>query len=209
MARHLSESDAGLGWLVTDDGVRLRYSERGAGNEGAGTVVFLHGWAANGRWFDHNAPLAKEIRMVTLDYRGMGESEHPGHGSRVSRIAADVRCLLLKLNIERAVLCGTSLGYTVIMSYLELFGYERIVGVSFVDQSATMYYKPGWALGAPELSNMAQVAELCSQLAHNLDQLADGIISSGFGSNPPSDREREFFKDQILKCDPRHLGLLM
>lgn len=139
----------------------------------------------------------------------MGESEHPGHGFRVSRIAADVHCLLTKLNIERAVLCGTSLGFTVIMSYLELFGYSRIDGVAFVDQSACMAYKPGWSTGAPELSNRAQVAELSAQLLSNFEGLADGIISAGFGALPPSDRERSFFREQILKCDPRHLGALM
>jgi len=177
------------GFLETDDGVQLRYTDRGKMNAGAGTVVFLHGWGANGRWFDRNVALAREVRMVTLDYRGMGESAHPGHGFRVSRLAADVRCLLAELNIERAVLCGTSLGcarplrarapnasaraarrlcgehaaphpshrFTVIMSYLELFGYERIDGVAFVDQSACMASKPGWSTGAPELSNAAQV----------------------------------------------------
>jgi pimeloyl-ACP methyl ester carboxylesterase len=106
----LAMSEEGSDWLTTDDGVRLRYTDRGSFNAGAGCVVFLHGWAANGRWFDRNRELSKEIRMITLDYRGMGESEHPGHGFRVSRLAADVRCLLLKLSIERAVLCGTSLG---------------------------------------------------------------------------------------------------
>ncbi|KAG8471258.1 hypothetical protein KFE25_009679 [Diacronema lutheri] len=197
------------GFLETDDGVQLRYTDRGKMNAGAGTVVFLHGWGANGRWFDRNVALAREVRMVTLDYRGMGESAHPGHGFRVSRLAADVRCLLAELNIERAVLCGTSLGFTVIMSYLELFGYERIDGVAFVDQSACMASKPGWSTGAPELSNAAQVAELCAQLELNFESLADGIVTAGFGASPPTDQARAFFREQILKCDPRHLAALM
>lgn len=139
----------------------------------------------------------------------MGESAHPAHGFRVSRLAADVHCLLGALDIRRAVLCGTSLGFTVIMSYLELFGYGRVDGVAFVDQSACMAHKPGWATGAPELSNAAQVAALCAQLSSDFEGLADGIVSAGFGQVPPSDSERAFLRGQILKCDPVLLGGLM
>jgi pimeloyl-ACP methyl ester carboxylesterase len=201
--------DDGKRWLTTDDGVRLRYHDRGAFNAGLPAVVFLHGWSANGRWFDRNVDLARTVRMVTLDYRGMGESDHPGHGFRVSRLAADVRCLLLELNIASAVLVGTSLGFTVIANYLELYGYDRAAGVAFVDQSACMYSKPGWCTGAPELSNAALVADLNAALVSDFGALADGIISGGFGVTPPSDVERSFFKSQILKCDPRALGALM
>jgi len=114
-----------------------------------------------------------------------------------------------RLEWKPQILCGTSLGFTVIMNYIELFGYGRIIGAAFVDQSACMYYEPGWPYGAPDLSNMAFVADLDAQLHSDFDTLADGIISGGFGANPPSDAERNFFKPQILKCDPRALGALM
>lgn len=205
----MGDEDDGKGWLTTDDGVRLRYQDRGTFNAGAGCVVLLHGWGANGHWFDRNVELARTHRMVTLDYRGMGESDHPGHGFRVSRLAADVRCLLLELNLDNVVLVGTSLGFTVIVNYLELFGYDRVAGAAFVDQSACMYSKPGWCTGAPELSNATLVADLNAALLNDFDSLADGIISGGFGVTPPSDVERSFFKAHILKCDPRALGALM
>lgn len=53
-------------FFTTDDGVKLWYTDRSASNAAVGTVVFLHGWAANSRWFDRNLPLAKELRVVTL-----------------------------------------------------------------------------------------------------------------------------------------------
>lgn len=197
-------------FLTTDDGVRLRYTDQGTFNAGAGALVFLHGWGANGRWFDRNVPaLSQRLRVLTLDYRGMGDSEHAAYGHRVSRLSADVHCLLKELDVNKAVLCGTSLGFTVIMNYVEIFGYDRLTGLAFVDQSACMYYKPGWALGAPELSNMSQVAALEAQLHSDFPALADAIISSGFGAQPASDRDREFFKDQILKSDPRALAAIM
>lgn len=65
----MSAMEAEVGFLVTNDGVRLRYTDRSPFNAGAGTLVFLHGWAANGRWFDKNVTLAKELRVVTLGAR--------------------------------------------------------------------------------------------------------------------------------------------
>lgn len=201
MARSPTSDSAGQPqFLTTDDGVRLRYVDRGQFNAGAGCVVFLHGWSANGRWFDRNVSISSEVRVVTMDYRGMGDSEHPGHGFRVSRLAADVRCLLSELNLDKVVLVGTSLGFTVIMNYIELFGTARVAGVAFVDQSACMYSKPGWTCGAPDLSNMALVASLDALLATDFPALADGIISSGFGETPPTDSEHEFFKREESAC---------
>lgn len=122
----------------------------------------------------------------------MGDSDKPGHGARVSRIAADVNDLLVHLSStagtralpsqhrqsadtgaavaglqQKVVLCGCSLGFTIICLYLENYGTARIAGVSFVDQSAAMYHRPGWVTGAPDLSDPAMCAGPAARKAHN------------------------------------------
>ena len=149
--------------------------------------------------------------QATVDHRGMGDSGKPGHGHRVCRISADVRDLLAHVDDmpQQVVLCGCSLGFTIIMLYLELFGDARVAGVAFVDQSAAMYHRPGWTTGAPELSTPAMTADLCAALKYDFDGLADGIIAGGFGDVPPTVAERAFFKPHVLKCDAHFLGKLM
>jgi len=123
-----------------NDKVRLKYTD--VGPRTAPALVLLHGWSANGNWFVRNVPeLAKDLRVITVDHRGMGESDKPGHGHRVCRLSADVRDLLVHLEgtaalSQKVVLCGCSLGFTIICLYLELFGDAKIAGVAFVDQSA-------------------------------------------------------------------------
>ena len=154
------------------------------------------------------------MRVITVDHRGMGDSDKPGHGHRVCRLSADVRDLLAHLEAQsslsqKVVLCGCSLGFTIITLFLELFGDAKVAGVAFVDQSAAMYSRPGWTTGAPELSNAAMTADLAAALHHDFDGLADGIISGGFGKLAPTAQERAFFKPHILKCDAHFLGKLM
>ena len=74
------------------------------------------------------------------------------------------------------MLCGCSLGFTIICLYLENYGTARIAGVSFVDQSAAMYHRPGWVTGAPHLSDPAMCAGTnhpSLQLSHALAGLVD------------------------------------
>jgi len=194
--------------LVTDDGVKLRYTD----TMGDGyPLVLLHGWTANGRWFDRNVPYlsSKGLRVVTMDYRGMGDSEHCKHGARVARLSKDVKCLVDKLELENAVFCGTSMGFTVISLYYELFGKHRLKGAAFVDQTAAQYIKPGWELGSLGLCTREMVADMKASLANTPDDVARGVAFSGFGIEPPSEEEYEWFGNEFRKCDLEFCGRLM
>lgn len=183
-------------YFRTNDGVKLHYTSIGA--ESGFPLILLHSWSANGKYFCRNVPgLSKSgLQCFTLDYRHMGESEKPGHGFRVSRLAADLHCFINYLNLSRKpVLCGSSIGFTVISLFMEIYGQQSIAGVCFIDQSCAMYHRPGWVTGklthsvswkmkktgAPDLSNPAMCAELLSTLKLDFANLADGIVSGGFG----------------------------
>jgi pimeloyl-ACP methyl ester carboxylesterase len=120
--------------------VRLHYSTLGAGRP----VVFLHGWQGSSvQW----RPVAEELNgclRVLYDHRGHGRSEDSVSGWSVHRLAADLRELLVELELSGVTLVGHSMGCSVIWAYLELFGSTGLDGLVFVDQSPVMVDGPFW-----------------------------------------------------------------
>jgi len=91
--------------FTTSDGCDLDY--RVDGPAGAQTLVLLHGWSQSRAMFDRALPaLSRDLRVVTYDQRGHGESAKPDHGARIARLAADLRELLDHLGITSAHLGG-------------------------------------------------------------------------------------------------------
>ena len=68
--------------------------------------------------------LRDRYRVLSLDLRGHGTSEHPG-GYTFPLYAADLHCVLDRLGIERATLVGHSLGGQIVCAYAGLFP-ERV-----------------------------------------------------------------------------------
>lgn len=92
---------------VTIDRVEFGYDEVGEGP----CIVFLHGWMCNRRFWDPLiAPLVRQRRVVSLDFRGQGESSIPADGYTVEQLATDVRDVFTMLGIDEAVIVGHSMG---------------------------------------------------------------------------------------------------
>ena len=74
--------------VTTDDGVSISYATAG---EGPPHLLFMHGWAGSGRYFDatiEHLDLTR-LRAVTFDLRGHGSSDPATDGYTLERIAAD------------------------------------------------------------------------------------------------------------------------
>src|SRR6202022_3094763 len=87
----------------------IAYSDHGIGLP----VIFLHAFPLNrAMWNGEIAALLDEqrYRLVSLDWRGFGESDIAGEISTMEVLAGDVVALMDHLGIEKAVLCGLSLG---------------------------------------------------------------------------------------------------
>lgn len=117
----------------TGDGVRIHYVDAGRGHP----VVMLTGFSQSAAEFGKQIDdLSSDYRVIAMDYRGHGASEKPDHGYRVSRLATDLRELLVHLDLQDATLLGHSLGCTVIWSYWDTYGRDRIDRLVLVDQAA-------------------------------------------------------------------------
>ncbi|SRR5579875_1773108 len=145
-------------WVDTDDGGRIHAVERGSGPP----VVLLHGVTLSlATWAHQLRDLAADHRIVAMDQRGHGLSLPGGDGfgppgsgrglrdngpapatgaPGIRRLAADVRCVLDALGIERAVLVGHSMGGMVALQLaVDMDGADlarRVAGLALVSTTA-------------------------------------------------------------------------
>jgi pimeloyl-ACP methyl ester carboxylesterase len=104
------------------NGHRISYEEYGAGER---PLVLIHGLLMNRRMFDRLGPaMAKRgNRVITIDLLGHGRSDRPADMSQYSMtfFARQVEALLDHLDLDSAVIGGTSLGanVTLELAYLE------------------------------------------------------------------------------------------
>ena len=113
------------------DGVSLHVREWGP--ETGPIIVLLHGGGANVHWWDHLAPgWAGSHRIVALDFRGHGDSDHPEE-REVGAFNVDLDALVAHLGTERVVLVGHSMGAHVALDHASRYPATR--GVVLIDPS--------------------------------------------------------------------------
>jgi len=128
--------------VVTNDGVTLRYEEAGSGK----TLVCIPGWSQTAAQFKHQlSGLSDRYRVIAVDMRGHGESDKPDTGYTIQRLAKDVQDLLVARNLTDVTLMGHSMGSSVIWSYWQLWGADRLSKLIFVDQMPMITADPRWS----------------------------------------------------------------
>jgi pimeloyl-ACP methyl ester carboxylesterase len=118
----------------SEDGLRLHYRDY-AGPADQPPILCLPGLTRNARDFEAVAArLAGTWRVIAIDFRGRGESEHDPQPAnyKPKTYARDVLKLLDQLGIADAVFFGTSLGGLVTM-LLAASDPERIAGALIND----------------------------------------------------------------------------
>jgi 3-oxoadipate enol-lactonase len=102
------------------DGITIAYRDEGAGLP----VIFIHAFPLNqSMWDDQVAALKNHCRTISMDLRGFGASDAPDGPYTMDQMAADIRSLMSKLDIEHAVLVGLSMG-----GYISLAFYRNYPG---------------------------------------------------------------------------------
>jgi len=113
------------------DGVRVHYQEKGMGMP----LVLLHGFTSSTySWKDVFEPLSQNFRVIAVDLKGFGFSGKPdGDYSRRAQ-AMLVGHLLDYLRIEKAWLCGNSMGGEIALN-VALLNPQRLAGVILIDSA--------------------------------------------------------------------------
>ncbi len=113
----------------TYEGYRLSYDEYGSGGR---PFVLIHGLLMNRHMFERLGPILAEQgnRVIALDLLGHGRSDRPDDLQRYSMplFAYQVNALLDELELDTAVIGGTSLGANVSLEMAVRFS-DRVEGL--------------------------------------------------------------------------------
>lgn len=133
--------------IRADDGIRLEYTEHG--DPAGRPVVLLAGFKAAATSWMFQVPALERAgyRVLAVDLRGHGTSEHPASGVDMARRGRDVRDVMDTLDLQGVVLVGGSMGANTIWSYLSQEGPGRVAAVVSVDQTPQMLNSPDWPHG--------------------------------------------------------------
>jgi pimeloyl-ACP methyl ester carboxylesterase len=211
------------------EGNRISYQVQGSGDR---PLVLIHGLLMSRRMFDKLAPemAARGNRVLCIDLLGHGESDRPSDMRRYSMpfFAEQVVALLDHLEVDRAVVGGTSLGANVTLEVAALAP-DRLQGM-FVEMpvlddallAAALAFTPIMAalrLGRPVIKAVAAGTSRIPRTNYLVDMGLDWLrrdpepseaVLEGlfFGRTAPHSDVRKTFQQPALivghPSDPLH-----
>jgi 3-oxoadipate enol-lactonase len=136
---------------TTVNGVQLAYRDAGAGQP----IVFLHAFPLNQTmWDEQVATLSRNYRVITFDWRGFGASEVGEAEVTMDVFADDLAALLDELQIERATICGLSMGGYAVFAFYRKYAH-RVKALILADTRATADTEEG-KKGRYEMAELAR-----------------------------------------------------
>jgi non-heme chloroperoxidase len=106
-------------------------------------LLLIHGWSGNHLCWTRQtgSELSDEFRLVALDLRGHGMSEHPLDANQYtdsSLWAADIAAVIDQCRLHQPVLVGWSYGGFIICDYVRAYGQDGIGAINFVGAAVTL-----------------------------------------------------------------------
>lgn len=173
------------------DGNKIHYTVYGNGEP---TVVFIHGWACDETvWDGQTAKLGDQMRCITIDLPGHGQSDKPDIPYTMRLYARAIDAILRDAQVSSTVLVGHSNGTPVIRQFYREFPTE-VRGLVIVDG------------GLRPMADTATIKKFLEPF-HGPDylQLA-GKFVEGLTSSIKDQSLRERIKATILKT-PQHVAV--
>ncbi|MGH7591184.1 MAG: alpha/beta fold hydrolase [Gemmatimonadales bacterium] len=116
---------------LTVNGVNLAVDIRGDGP----AILFVHGYPLDRTIWQHQVGALTGWRRIAPDLRGFGLSDAPDLGYSMATYADDLAALLDALGVDRAVVCGHSMGGYIGFEFARRFR-DRLRALILVDTRA-------------------------------------------------------------------------
>jgi pimeloyl-ACP methyl ester carboxylesterase len=115
---------------VSSDNVPIAYMASG---KGPVTLVFVHGWSCDTRYWQEQIPyFAKKYQVVSVDLAGHGHSGFGRPDYTMPLFGQDVKAVVDAVGAKRVILIGHSMGGVVIGEAAVLMP-DRVVGLIGID----------------------------------------------------------------------------
>lgn len=168
--------------------------------QGAVTMVLIHGWGMNGRaWDSVLLPLMDAgIRVVTIDHRGCGRSDHDFDDLGIDSIAGDVVKLVGELALDSVILNGWSLGGAVATKAAHSLGGACRALILTAGASPIYTQKPDLPLGGLATDVEATVVAMNADRINFLTALSQAVCAK-----PVSDAVLNWMVDSFIQSSAR------
>ena len=124
---------AQAGWphfVKSKDGSLISYETYGTGEP---TLIFVHGWSCDARYWRAQVPnFSEKHRVVLIDLAGHGHSSMTRSNYTMKAFGEDVRAVTQAVGDKRVILIGHSMGGEVIVEAARLMP-KRVIGLIGVD----------------------------------------------------------------------------
>lgn len=189
--------------------IELNFVEQGRGQ----ALLLIHGWSQSTRLFAKQlAGLSDRYRVIAVDLRGHGESPKPAHGYRIARLAQDIREFLVHHDLSDVAIAGHSMGASVIWSYVEQFGADRLAKLVFIDQAPLVTNGCGLSgqalLDAGAAFTPTSLYETAQAIANQRDATLAGLRSAFF-SDAVGDDDFDMAVRESRKIPAAHAARLL
>lgn len=113
-----------MSFIKVTNGTDLFYKDWGSGTP----IVFVHGWCVNCDSWEYimGDLCGKGFRCIAYDQRGCGRSGQPWRGYDYLTLADDLAAIIERLDLDKVILVGHSMGCGVITQYLADYGELRV-----------------------------------------------------------------------------------
>ena len=89
--------------------ISVNYNDEG--RDEAPVIIFIHGFPfTKSTWDAQTAALKNTYRVISYDIRGHGSSDVGDDDFSIQLFVSDLLCLMDRLNLDKAILCGLSMG---------------------------------------------------------------------------------------------------
>jgi len=132
--------------LNVDGDKSIYFEDVGSGDK---ALILIHGWGMSGRaWDGVLIPLLDSgLRVITIDHRGCGRSDHDFADLSIDAIASDVVALIDSLSLKSVYLNGWSLGGAVATRAAHSLGARCAALILTAGASPIYTQKPDLPLG--------------------------------------------------------------
>ena len=176
----------GMPRVITNNGYDIGYAEAGSGK--LLPIVFLHGVGSDKSvWHPQLEYFGRTRRAVAFDYPGYGDSDPAPKGTTRDDYAAAIISGMHELGIDRAHICGLSLGGVVAIAMHDA-GAERCASLILADTFAA--HPEGRA-----------IYERSVTASENLRAAAEARVDILL-AQPPSPRVRREVVETMSRIDP-------